>query len=285
VDERQARFHALTLAAEREGLGLYARFSPKIFRAASHGPARALSDSLGGGADAERALAAYLRLLAEAVGLELLGEAELAEPKTLLAFFLARLIPARLAAHPPEERLPLLVRLWNLGEAVAREPAWIGRYLAALAAGVSDLGAVDAFLADALAPALTPSPPAAFRGPFALAVLDPRPLAEEFLPGEMHLVAPAVLCVHDLRAAGVALGVLLKRERQSRLIGPTACLGEPVAEAALPEVRLGESRAEIAGRAVALPLLGHPAKTAVARAGFLVASAHDSQRLWVVESP
>ena len=40
-----------------------------------------------------------------------------------------------------------------------------------------------------------------------------------------------------------------------------------------------------AGRAVELPMLGEAHRVAAARAGFVVVSAVDSQRLWIVETP
>jgi hypothetical protein len=50
-------------------------------------------------------------------------------------------------------------------------------------------------------------------------------------------------------------------------------------------VAFAHNAVEIAGRAVPLPWLRAPHDTLVTAAGFVLASAADSQRLWVIDTP
>lgn len=272
---------------EREGPRQHARWEPALYHAFCAGPAAALWDAIGAQPGAEPAFEAYLRLAVEALGEGYIDRADLAPapgPRSLLALLWVRLIPHALARVPPAARLEALARLWNLGEGLMREPVWLNRYVAGAAAGLEDLGDVEDFLVRVLEPALTPSEPSAWQGPFAVTVLDARPLADEFLPGELHMAAPAVLCVHDRRTPGVHAGVFLRRGGQSRFMGLTPCLGELRAESGLAGTVFEDGVVRIRGRPVALPHLRRCHRHAVAEAGFLVAAAVDSQRLWVVES-
>src|SRR2546421_535476 len=83
-----------------------------------------------------------------------------------------------------------------------REPVWVDRYVLACAGQLRRLADLEPFLVQVLEPALLPAATAHWQGPFQVGVLDGRRLLDEFLPGEMHLAAPAVLCVHDRRLAG-----------------------------------------------------------------------------------
>src|SRR5205823_941782 len=76
------------------------------------------------------------------------------------------------------------------------------RYVAARAAGLGDLLRLEDFLVRALEPVLSPAPPAAWRGLFAVAVLDLRPLHEDFLPGAMAPPGPTPPQVGDRRQPG-----------------------------------------------------------------------------------
>ena len=62
------------------------------------------------------------------------------------------------------------------------------------------------------------------------------------------------------------------------------CLGTRHEESPPPvEVRPGAVR--VNGREAPLPLLNAPHQTLVAKSGYVVASAVDSQRLWVLDTP
>jgi hypothetical protein len=263
----------------------HARWDANLFGALCAGPGRRLWQGLAGQPTAEPVLAAYLELVREAVATGYLrAAAGGTDASCFLALCLLRLLPESLGTVAAAERLPLLVKVWNLGEGLLRQPAWVDRYVVARAAELPVLADVEEFLLRVLEPALAPAAPSAWAGPFAVAVLDARPLCDEFLPGPMHLAAPAVLCVHDRRQPGVQLGVFLRPGRQSRFMGLTPCLGAYPEEDGLPRYAVEEKRLRVGGQAVELPLLRRPQAGLLARAGFAVVSGVDSQRLWVVES-
>lgn len=288
-------FDAHVAARALEGRRLHARWDPELFHALAEGPARALWGALRAAPDAPRALDAYLRLVAEGIGLGLLDTpqclallgraAPLATPPSLLARLLVLVAPAQLATVPPGERVAALARLWNLGEGLLAEPPWLHRYVAAALADHATLHDLDAALVRVLGPALAPAPPSSWRGPFALQVLDVAAAHEEFLPGAMHLAAPSVLCVHDRRVPALHAGVLLRRGGASALMGLTPCLGEGPSDARVPPPPVSERGVTIHGQVVPLPRLGRVHAAAMAPSGFYVAAAVDSQRLWIVESP
>ncbi len=103
-------------------------------------------------------------------------------------------------------------------EGLLGEPAWINQLVLARALELKQVTQLEQFLVDVLDPVLSPAPTAKFSGPFQQVVLDTRPLDEDFLPGEMTLAAPWVLCIHDRRRP-VRLGVLLQKSGRSELIG------------------------------------------------------------------
>jgi hypothetical protein len=270
----------------RDGPRRFARWDGALFAAVAAGPAAALEEGLRGEPDAGPVLAAYLRLAQEAVGTASLRQPQVGGGWTgFLERCLVELVPALLPRVPAGRRLPLLPRLWNLAEGLGREPAWLGRYVTACAGRLTDLADAEGFLVRTLEPVLAPPAPAAWQGPFAVTVLDLRPLHDEFLPGELALAGPALLRVDDRRRPGVQAGVLLRRGGQSELLGLTDGLGEYADAGPSPAVEFGDGQARVAGRAVELPALRACHRHAVARAGFVAACAADSQRLWVVESP
>lgn len=230
-------------------------------------------------------LRSYLRLLAEAVGMGCAVPDAGGAMRDFLSELLVHQVPARLAQIAPDQRAACLAALWNLGEGLLQEPAWLNRFAIAFAGGAPDLLALPAHLATVLEPVLAPRPPSQWAGPCTLTVLDPRPLADGFLPGEMHLAAPAVVCVHDRRRAGAQLGVLLDRGGRSRFLGATPCLGTTVHEGARPAVTFAPGALAIGKHQVALGWLRAPLEKLVTATGFVLASAVDSQRLWVVDTP
>jgi hypothetical protein len=201
-----------------------------------------------------------------------------------LTFCLVHLVPGGLAQTPVKQRLPLLAKIWNLSEGLLREPAWVDRYVTANAASLQEPAGIANFLVETLEPALAPTKPAQWKGPFALTILDSRAADDEFLPGQMHLAAPAVLCIHDRRRADIHLAVFLQTQRRSRFLGLTPCLGEYDGHPQLP-LQLGEHRLDIGGQQVRLPFLRSAHTHVAATTGFVAVSAVDSQRLWIVESP
>jgi hypothetical protein len=281
-------FAALLERAQSEGPRRFAAWNAEAFAAIAGGPARRLWDRLGPGHPSRgQVMQGYLRLIIEGVGLGFFDRASAAaEASTsLLALCFCRLIPDGLAQIPTSEQLPLMVRLWNLGEGLRLEAAWLDRYIAGATSRITDLLQVEETLVEILEPALAGGGSAEWSGPFSVSVLDTRAITPDFLPGRMHLAAPSLVCVHDRRVADRQLGVLLRPEQESRLTDLVDCLGEvAITGARLPEVALLDRAVRIARTQVALPFVRQPRGHATAPSGFVVVSAVDSQRLWVVES-
>jgi hypothetical protein len=285
-------YRRLVDGAAREGARLHAAWDPVRFDRLCQGPARILWDRLVArphGSD-EATFSAYLTLLREAVGARYLGRAGDAAGDVVvpwacfLEYCFLKLVPEALADEPAEDRVRLLATAWNIGEGLLREPAWLDHYVVAYAAELRRVGAVEPFVLRVLEPVLEPSAPAAWGGPFGLVVLDTRTAHDPFLPGEMHLAAPAVLCVRDRRDPGIHLNILLRHGARSRVLGLSPPLGDYAEERPAPEVRFSDGRVRIGEHRVDVPRLGEPYRVATAGSGFVVASAPDSQRLWIVES-
>jgi hypothetical protein len=287
------RYERLVAAAAHEGARLHASWDPGRFDRLCRGPARVLWERLAAGPDGldEATFSAYVTLLREAMGAQYLGRAGDAAGDGIgpwgcfLEFCLLKLVPEALADEPPADRVGLLATAWNLGEGLLREPAWLDRHVVACAAELRRVGEVEPYVLRVLEPALEPSAPAAWGGPFGLTVLDTRAAHDPFLPGEMYLVAPAVLCVRDRRDPGLSLNILLRRGGRSRVLGLAHPLVEYTEVGPVPDVQFSQGRFQIGTHRVDVPLLGRPHRVATACAGFVVASAPDSQRLWIVESP
>lgn len=266
-----------------EGPRRFSRWNADVFDAITAGPAAALAERLAGQPDAEATLSGYMRLVQQGVGSGVLRQAGAAW-SSFLERLLVELIPARLPEIAPERRLRVLVDAWNLGEGLLREPAWVDRYVSACASALPRLDALEDFLAHTLGPVLTPAPPATWSGLLKVTAVDLRAAHDEFLPGRMRLAAPAVLCVEDRRRAGLQVGVLLRHKQKSELLGVVNGLGEYDEADALPPVTFTDGKAKVGARVAELPTLRTCHTFAVARSGFVVASAADSQRLWVIES-
>lgn len=281
----QAIFEQTVAAIAHEGPRKYARWDADHFQQLAAGPAQALWCSIKESSQAEAILAAYLRLLEEGIGggyLKRTNGAAAPWPN-FLTFCLVKLVPGGLAQAPAKQRLPLLAKIWNLGEGLLREPAWVDRYVTASAANLQAVEKVENFLVQTLEPALAPARPAQWRGPFALCILDGRAADDDFLPGRMHLAAPAVLCIHDRRRPEVHLAVFLQAQQRSRFLGLTPCLGDFASQE--PPVHLAAHELAVGGQKVGLPFLRCVHTHVAASTGFVAVSAVDSQRLWIVESP
>jgi hypothetical protein len=270
----------------RDGPRCFARWNAELFDAVASGPARALGESLRGQPDGGLVLSSYLQLVQQAIGVGALLQAGTgARWTTFLERCLIERIPVLLPRVNTGERVSLLAKLWNLGEGLRREPSWLDRYVTACAGRLDDLADTEGFLVRTLGPVLASAPPAVWRGPFAVIVLDLRPLHDEFLPGEIGLAAPTVLRVEDRRRSGAQIGVLLRPGGNSELLGLTEGLGDYTESGERPAVEFHDSRTTVAGKELELPFLRRCHRHTIARAGFVAACAVDSQRLWIVESP
>jgi hypothetical protein len=269
----------------RDGPRRFARWDRALFETVVGRTTPILCETLAGQSDLDVVLEGYLRLLQEAVGA---GFLHTATPGASWTNFLERCLverlPLLLPTVPAGRRLPLLARVWNLGEGLRREPRWLDRYVTACAHRLTDLTDLDGFLVRTMTPVLSPAPPVTWRGPFAVTVLDLRSLHDDFLPGEIVLAAPAVLRVADRRQT-LEAGVLLQHGRQSELLGLTEGLVEYAETAPGPPVEFHDGIATLGGQSVELPFLRVCHRHMVVSAGFVAACAVDSQRLWIVESP
>lgn len=276
---------ALASALHRDGPRRFARWNAALFDAVVEGPAGALAAALRGQTDAEALVNGYLRMVQQAIGIGALRQATPSDARTtFLERCLIELVPSLLPGVKEGKRLPLLVEVWNLGEGLLREPAWLDRYVTACSGRLSDLNDVQSFLIRTLDPVLAASSPSSWRGPFAVTVLDLRPLHDDFLPGEIALAAPTVLRVEDRKGSGMQAGILLRHGGKSELLGLTDGLADYTEEGERVAVSFDDGQATLAGQKVALPFLRRCQAHVIARAGFVAACAVDSQRLWIVES-
>jgi hypothetical protein len=251
-----------------------------------------LAAGLGDVPDSDRVIDAYLRLVAEALQLGYLDRATCARledgpapPTNLLAHCLLEVIPQRLPACAADRQLGLLAQIWNLGEGLLRQPPWMARIASALLPEVDNLEHLGPALAEKLEPLLSPPRSSSFAGPFAVQMLDLREVDDDFLPGAMHAATPTVICVHDRVRRGRYGAVALAARGGCRSLGTTPCLADEPAEIRDPiDVQIGDGRARIASHDVALPTVHAESAHLTLASGFVVVSAVDSQRLWIVES-
>lgn len=203
-----------------------------------------------------------------------------------MALALTIQIPALLPKTPPGEQVALLAKTWNLAEGLLGEPAWVNRAVAGALANADSLLDLDRRILRVLEAALLPRARASLAGPFSVRSVDTRAIDHAFLPGAMHFSAPALLCVHDRKRKGVHAGLLLGPKGAASLLGPCPCLGRPEKEPAdLPTITLIPGGLRVGDAKIPLTYFHRGHSAAASRAGYLVASALDSQRLWVVESP
>jgi hypothetical protein len=287
-------FASAVAAAARDASTRHARWDAATFAALVEGPARTLWDRIHGQPLSAQAMAAYLNLLREAVaagyvrGHAWAGRDAADGPaawRSCLEYCLVSAVPNDLPRLPPDGRVALLAKIWNLGEGLLREPAWVDRYVVSRLGELAGVSGIEEFLVTVLEPVLEPAPPAQWRGPFRATVLDLRPSADDLLPGRMTLAAPTLLTVQDRTRPTLFVNVLLRRDGRSQALGASG--GLPPYEQAVrpPAVEFARDRVTVAGHPVPLPLLDHVHEHLVVPAGFVVASALDSQRLWIVESP
>ena len=261
---------------------LYSRWNPKAWRLVCQGPATRLWEALTDSADGQAALEDYLFLAREAVGMQYLAAtkpedlAPGAPAHGFLAVMICETLPRLLPKLSAKQRAAVLAQVWNVGERLIGRPVWLDRYLAARLPELEDLGAFEEFLGRIVEEGLDELPSAKWTGATKVAILDPTVFDRAFLPGEMHLATPSVVCVHDRRNPERHIAVMLRRAK-SVCLGTTPCLGrEEKPSAQAPEAFFT--------RAFAATGLPDRLQTLSARSGFALFASELSQRLWVVES-
>ena len=292
---------ALVREAEAAGRASLAQWSQKVFDQYCSDPLASLCGEPAGQGDGNESEVAaavvrgYLALVVEGMGRGYVKASrhgrmrtpnDRPAPGTLMEVLLSRWAPAELAGLPPGERLPQLAAAWNLCEGVMQAPEWVHAYLMTR---LDDLGlqGLEQRMTDALAPLMSSSQ-ASWSGPFHTTVLNPALLDAEFLPGAIRPLTPQVIAVADRRGDTV-MGFALEKRAARQMLGPLTRIqpDEPLAAGdagGAPDVSLDGQQATINGTAIELPWINAPAEHCWTPSGFLIVTAVDSQRLWIVES-
>jgi hypothetical protein len=227
--------------------------------------------------------AAFAELLCEGIGRGYLATNLNADPVNLMEYCLRDWLVLRLAEGTTEQRIQLLASAWNMLEGLLREPRWVNSYVMARVRELENDGDLQVFLTHVLKPLFEPAISSNWSGPFRVTTLSLRGGDEEFLPGDMQLVAPSVLAVKDRRHS-LSLGILLRKKGLSELAGifaDTSPYAEPLS-AMTPRWK-GEWLS-FGSERIQLKFLAEPFRWLQLSAGFVVASAVNSQNLWIVES-
>lgn len=278
---------------EREGKRRFSRWDQDSFRAIVFGPGKRLAESIDGEPDAAPIFLGWLKLVEEAVGLGYVRSGLVTPedkcafaPENLLELLLVDLIPNKIAAGSPQGRAALLAKAWNLGEGLLAEPPWLNLVVASAMANVHSLLDLEGRLLRILDTALAPRAKSAFTGPYSVKTLDLKDVDGAFLPGRMHFAEPALVCIHDRKRMDVVAGVLLGAKQAPSLAFRSPCLAEKTKpEPNLPTVSLTQAGVVIGDARVPLPLWTRGHSFAISRAGLIVTSALDSQRIWIAETP
>jgi hypothetical protein len=226
---------------------------------------------------------AFAELLCEGIGRGYLGTSLHADPANLMEFCLRDWLLRRLSDGTTEHRMQLLADCWNMLEGLLREPRWVNSYVMARVRELEKENDLQSFLARVLGPLFEPAISSNWSGPFRVTTLSLRKGDEEFLPGDMHVVAPNILAVRDRRHS-LSLGIILRKQDQSELAGifaDTAPYPEP--QSAVTPHWKGEWLS-FGNERIQLQFLAEPFRWIQLSAGFVVASAMNSQKLWIVES-
>ncbi len=204
--------------------------------------------------------------------------------RSLLEFWLVLRIPLEFPALKPADRTPTLAKLWNLGENILHDRPWVDPYLLKrnleLPASLLD---IERQLARWLEPVFKPAPAAPWGPPFSVRVIDGRAIRDDFIPGDMHLCAPWVVCVRDRRLPDVFGGVFLS-EDDGTVITHHRDLGRDDSHTPQADVEVGASEVKIAGHRVELPKLGRIHSRLICGNRAALFTAVDSQRIWLVRS-
>lgn len=278
---------------EREGERRFSRWDGESFRAVVFGPGKRLAAAIDGSPDAAQVFLGWLRLVMEAIGLGYIRPGIVAPedklafaPENLLELLLLDLIPGKLGTCAPTGRVALLAKAWNLGEGLLGEAPWLNVCAASAMANVGSLVDIEGRLLRVLDTALAPRTRSSFQGPYAVRTLDLRDVDGAFLPGRMHFAQPALVCVHDRKRPALSAGVLLGARNAPSLAFRSPCLADKVAaDQGLPTVSLTQAGLCVGDARVPLPYWTRGHAVIASRAGLVVASALDSQRIWIVESP
>jgi hypothetical protein len=234
----------------------------------------------------ERSVRIYLNLVASGIGAGHLA-AEADESQTLAEFFIRDCMASWFSSLPPEKHAAVAATAWNLADGARTQGGWIESYLLARSLEFDDPLTLEQTARDLLKPVIEPQADAAWKGPFTVITIDIGEEIEGFLPGAMSMITPSLIRIDDRRRRGAA-GVLLQSGGESYCIGRMD--GAPSVAGQSPEldqaVVWGPDSVMVGDAVVELPLMAcQPLHTLALPGGYLAASAPNSQRIWVVETP
>lgn len=173
-------------------------------------------------------------------------------------------------------RLNTLADLFNLCEGLCSAEPWFDPYVASRLDGLGDLSDLPTLVELALDDVLSPLP--VDGGALQQIMLDPRPIDPQFVPGQMWLAAPRVVCVAD-RRRDARLGVALGTD-QVTLFGPIPALDRVEPPAPLITI-IDDYRAKWGEQHLGFHAQ-YPLHSTLAFANVVCLTADDSQRVWVV---
>ncbi len=276
-------FEQVVASQRRWGQATYSAWDPRAFDALVDSAGSLLWQTLGGDGQAPAsALEAYLQLSQEALAIGVWSET------TSPGFFgrlWFRLTPRLAAAIPRNQLVARFVELWNLCEGLRNAGRWLDLAVGLRLDSLTELASVEAVLEQVLSELVTPGmDPAWKKNP--CRILDLRPMNDRFLPGPMHLLAPRVVCVHDRRDDEQCMGLWLRPEQKGIVLGRIDCGQTYEDPRRTPEVEFTPANniIRIDGRVAVAPAIGSIHSSLTLPAGFVIASAIDSQRVWVVGS-
>ncbi|MCY1040566.1 hypothetical protein OV208_04455 [Corallococcus sp. bb12-1] len=214
---------------EKEARSRFVRWDPALWQGFLSGPVARMGQALAAGGDpaqGEEILRAYLRLGAEGIGLGYLYPAS-AGRQNFFTLAWSDLVPRLLPALPGERQAPALARMWNLSENMESAPPWVQRLFCRMGATLRSLDDIEGHLHAVANEAM--EPPTQTLGDTSTALwVDLSQEDSRFMPGEVHFLAPAVVCVHDRHRATAAggrdaatQGVWLSKKPM--LLGPMGC--------------------------------------------------------------
>jgi hypothetical protein len=282
---------------QKQGQKQYAHWNNELFMEICKGAARLCWHNIQHQQNKEKVFAGYMNLIREGIGGAYITQS-LQEWQynymikasrqqlnitwnSFLEYCLLKEIPLTLSQVPAAQQLELITKIWNLGENILQEAPWMGLYILSRAEELPALTKIEEFLIEIMAPLLQPPEKARWQPPYRVSILDGRDIQDNFLPGDMHQVAPSVVCVHDRRLADVYGGIFMNNAPKT-LLYHNQCLGHAQTEECDINLTFEDSSVTIQSNQVELTRLGEHYSYLLCSGGQLLVSAVDSQRIWQV---
>jgi hypothetical protein len=280
-------FDKLITQYREQGPRRFAAWNADVFEAFLEGPVANLSRQLlRTDKDSPDPLIVpnYMRLIYEGIGAGWLSTPDRSVPAaTFLDHCLQTLVLYSIARIPQPQRSRVLQQVWNLGEGLAREPQWLNQYAIIRTTWSTSIEHLEKHLAEILAPVLSPAMPSNWQGKYQLTVLNLREKFDTFVPGQMYLAAPALLCISDRMDPSQNVAVLLQKQGRSEVLGAVGQLPQYTEQFEHPVVETHPDQITINSHRMDTPLLSSARQSLCVRSGFVTVTAEDSQRLWLVD--